>query len=546
MKKINTVLLAAKNIKSMQMTSQLMTSIRGKPVILWCLNSLFEKGFVYVDVIINQHDIKLKSFLSKNVYFTHYHLNIIEVDDKAFQHFSILDSLDVALQSVVPSLPTQIILADTMIYEPFPSISDVFYTSKNITASDRWCLIEKNEKNYVTKFFDKIADIDVENKEALVGYYKLSNTALLQTSVEKALEQKKRHLSDAFALYDKYQPIQAIITKSWIDFGHISGIVDARFKLFNVRAFNRLSVDAVRGTIMKSSKDKQKIKDELHWFQSLPNDLKVLTPKILNSKEDDAYFYMEMELLGYPSLSECFVYGENSLEDWHYILKKVFQLHRLLDERKAKNDKAELEALYIHKTQKRLLEIEGSNTFKEIIHHRDIMINGRHFKNLLAMKDDIMQKCIELSRFDGDFSIVHGDYCFSNILFDSMYYVFRLIDPRGRFKSDTLYCDPRYDYAKLRHSFVGLYDYVVLGFYHFKQLSRRQFEYKIVTTKNRQQFAIYFNRLLSNTSLNAKEVESIEALLFLTMLPLHKDDIQRQKVLYLIAIEKLNKVLYDD
>ena len=56
---------------------------------------------------------------------------------------------------------------------------------------------------------------------------------------------------------------------------------------------------------------------------------------------------------------------------------------------------------------------------------------------------------------------MHGDFCFSNILFDLGHQIVRVIDPRGRFGQKGIYSDPRYDMAKLRHSIGGLYDFIV-------------------------------------------------------------------------------------
>lgn len=69
-------------------------------------------------------------------------------------------------------------------------------------------------------------------------------------------------------------------------------------------------------------------------------------------------------------------------------------------------------------------------------------------------------------------------------MFDSSNYIFKLIDPRGRLDSEaTIYGDPRYDIAKLRHSVVGLYDFIVQGLFKLTETDS-EFEYKILTTKD--------------------------------------------------------------
>ena len=159
---------------------------------------------------------------------------------------------------------------------------------------------------------------------------------------------------------------------------------------------------------------------------------------------------------------------------------------------------------------------------------------------------DLLNREIEhLIAYQGRFSITHGDYCFSNILFDTMNFVFKLIDPRGRFLNSTIYGDPRYDIAKLRHSAVGLYDFIVLGFYNLRQKSDDAFEFKIFADTNKLVLQPYFDSLVVEYGFALHQVKVIEALLFLTMIPLHGDDIKRQKAFYITAIMKLNEVLYE-
>ena len=53
---------------------------------------------------------------------------------------------------------------------------------------------------------------------------------------------------------------------------------------------------------------------------------------------------------------------------------------------------------------------------------------------------------------ESEFSVIHGDPCFTNILIEETYNFMRLIDPRGSFGSFDIYGDSRYDLAKIFHS----------------------------------------------------------------------------------------------
>jgi hypothetical protein len=62
-------------------------------------------------------------------------------------------------------------------------------------------------------------------------------------------------------------------------------------------------------------------------------------------------------------------------------------------------------------------------------------------------------------------TLVHGDFCFSNIFYDFRSQRIRVIDPRGLDASDAIspYGDRRYDIGKLHHSAIGMYDMIMVG-----------------------------------------------------------------------------------
>ena len=275
----------------------------------------------------------------------------------------------------------------------------------------------------------------------------------------------------------------------------------------------------------------------------MPLDLSVLAPRVIKAEDQGERFILEMELFGYPNLAEIFVYGENSTEDWLYILDKLFLNHKLLEQYKSNIEHEALEYIYKKKTEERVLDLKKIQGLQGMVGDDFIEINGLKLRNLPLLEDAVRVICAELCDTDCAFTITHGDYCFSNILFDEKHFIFRLIDPRGRFKNSSIYGDPRYDIAKLRHSAVGFYDFIVLGMYSFRSSNDGSYELNLVADIDQQIIEEHFNRLVENQGFNVNEIKKIEALLFLTMIPLHEDDESRQRALYLIAIQKLNEVV---
>jgi hypothetical protein len=138
--------------------------------------------------------------------------------------------------------------------------------------------------------------------------------------------------------------------------------------------------------------------------------------------------------------------------------------------------------------------------------------------------------------------IIHGDFCFSNILYDLNNQIIRLIDPRGSFGEPGIYGDPRYDMAKLRHSIAGMYDYIVSDLFEINE-TETGFEGKIFNDSAQDELISEFDNLLTEFGYDPKEIAIIEGLLFISMLPLHQDKPQRQKMMYIKGLQLLNQTL---
>ena len=131
-------------------------------------------------------------------------------------------------------------------------------------------------------------------------------------------------------------------------------------------------------------------------------------------------------------------------------------------------------------------------------------------------------------------------------MYDLNNQIVRLIDPRGSFGEKGIYGDPRYDMAKLRHSLVGLYDYIVGDLFHINEHDG-VFTYSLFHDEKNPVLAQVFDDLLLKYNYNITEIQLIEGLLFLSMIPYHTDYPERQKMMFvksieiLSSIEKLNK-----
>ncbi|MCB0337045.1 MAG: aminoglycoside phosphotransferase family protein, partial [Bdellovibrionales bacterium] len=141
------------------------------------------------------------------------------------------------------------------------------------------------------------------------------------------------------------------------------------------------------------------------------------------------------------------------------------------------------------------------------------------------------------------FTVIHGDFCASNILFDPKTRIVKLLDPRGSFGKQSIYGDPRYDLAKLMHSFCGNYDFITSD--RFRLLwDQHSIEYTIWDSNYHQVVRSLFQSKLSQTYPEYLEAtETIQALLFTSMIPLHADHFNRQLAMLATGIQLLAKQL---
>ena len=126
---------------------------------------------------------------------------------------------------------------------------------------------------------------------------------------------------------------------------------------------------------------------------------------------------------------------------------------------------------------------------------------------------------------------MHGDFCFSNILFNFRVRRIKVIDPRGYVEpgKPSLFGDFRYDLAKFVHSIIGRYDNIVAGRY-VLQARGHDFDIRFEPTPQQAWLEGELNHLtIEGVPADGMVVRAIMTGLFLSMLPLHADRPDRQR-----------------
>lgn len=518
-------------------TSNSMIPINGKPVIGWILEDLQRKDIGRITIVLREKDQHLKEFVERVFKSPENGMDIEMVFVP--EGGTILDSLKAGLSSSEELAGIRVILGDTLITDSFQGDNDFIYIHE-VDDSHRWCLALVDDQFQVLSYLDKAENVDPPH-HAVCGYYQFSDPQWLKKCVNQATAAQQNQLSDVLATYGERHPIRAKFAQNWFDFGNIDNLVKAKQELLQSRFFNSLSIDPVLNTITKVSTFDQKLNNELNWYLNLPNELQVLTPRIVSSRQVDGKLNLVQEYYGYPTLAELYLYSDLHPENWITIIKKLLSLHQEFCKYTTSLAADHFRDVYIGKTFDRLKDLrEQDPEWEKLFQNEKITCNGQELRNIDSLMPLIKERAEQIV-LNGKGTIIHGDFCFSNILFDINGQIARLIDPRGSFGIPGIYGDPRYDLAKLRHSISGLYDYIISDLFELKE-EGPTFEARIFFNHTARYLGEAFDRMIREKGYDPEEIKFIEALLFISMLPLHRDKPRRQKMMFLRGISLLNEI----
>lgn len=294
------------------------------------------------------------------------------------------------------------------------------------------------------------------------------------------------------------------------------------------------------GFLNKSSENKQKILDEIYWYTNIPIEISSYAAEIIEFSIAANSANYSLKYYPYPQLASMFVNREISISSWKEIIIHLFILLNKFKTHPSKIDQKDFTFMYLNKTLNRLNELKGLSYWDELLKLRYIKINGIKYHNFFYFLKDIKKRIKTNLFLDSDMCIIHGDLCLSNILYNSKNSEFILLDPRGRWKEQSIYGDIKYDLAKLRHSFSDYYDFIIQDRYKIQEVRNGEFYYDFDTDKYHTDVSNYFNDILVYEGYNLEDISFIESQLFLSMIPLHLDDFNRQKVMYILGIKLLN------
>ena len=530
------ILMAGKGTRLFPLTlgfPKCLLSIKQKPAIYNMLIPLINEGLKDIIFVVNQENLNLlKDFMNNS--FSNLELNIKYVIQTDFSGPG--NALSLVAKHLNQEKSVILLLGDTLCRYP-----DNFNNSWIGVSS----VSNDEKKNYcmITSKDDLISDIidkpkhNIETNDAAIGLYYFKNAELLSSVLKEKIDKiyGEYQLSSYFNKYRKKDKLYIEKIDNWEDIGTLDGYLKTNKNNFNCRFFNKLDLDEY-GVLHKKS-IYEKVTSEMSWFKETQNtDFEKMSPKFYESeKTNDEY---GIEYYDYLTLSEYYTFYPLSKYSRTYIfsslIDKMIELYR---NNRISNESFEglLKQILWDKTLNRINEWER----KDLINIEKIQINEESylgvFQVLEKLKDSIMKISNECDNY---ISIIHGDPAFSNILFSPRNMIYKFIDPRGNFGIDTIYGDYRYDIAKLRHCYHGRYDEITNNLF---EIHEKEGKISIKFYKNNEYTD--FDEILKKKNINIDDIELIEGLLFISMIPLHNDYPDRQIAFFARGIQILNNQL---
>lgn len=519
-------------------------SIGKLPPVIYPINQKTVFDFLYAqykniaeNFLISCYEESDKVYLRLNTYKDE-RIKIIKLSELQDLGHSIYEAMDDETTPVIINFADTIIMADI-----FNEDVDAFFYQEDY-VTEQWTYFEEYN-GAITKIIDKNGIFN-EKKRLFAGVFQIMHPLDFKECMEMAFEETNNQISTfyrALVLYSKQHAMKPVYTDNWFDIGHLDKYYSSLLEV-KAREFNHITIDKQRGILRKTSSDKEKFIGEILWYLKLPHDIEYVRPRIFQYSIDYENPYIEMEYYSYHTLHELYLYSDLTIGQWKTIFERIKFFCDDLSKYTVKDIyvRESLEEMYLNKTKARLNSLRENENFSKFFTN-SFYVNGikyKTFSSIIRKLEDIINELYDIDTF----SIIHGDLCFTNILVDSNFNFIKVIDPRGKFGHYDIYGDKRYEIAKLFHSIDGGYDFIIKDLFDLNFDSNRlSIEYKIQNrTRNFDLFEMFLSVFEDDVGNDKEKIELIEALLFFSMIPLHKESVRHQFAMLATGIIILDRL----
>ena len=294
----------------------------------------------------------------------------------------------------------------------------------------------------------------IPSREVLTGYARIANRGLLT----RCLVGADGDLLAALDNYHKHRRMRPVRAARWINLGHVGSFHRAQTALTDDEADGSR---AERHFARKTGGDHARLSDEAAWFEQLPPALRPFTPAFCG-RMPDGY---AVETLPLPALSDLLVFGRAPPSVW----TRIFNACGDFMDVAARIDPPALPEVGVDLRDATLRQLESVARSGALDLDVEWRINGRPTPSLRRIAIHCADAIGPTPR--GLFGWMHGDFRFSNILFDQRAGRIRVINPLGRDAAGrpSGFGDRRQELGALYQSAVGLHDMIMAGYYRIRQ-----------------------------------------------------------------------------
>jgi len=514
--------------------SKSMVPVNGKPIISYILDQLFELGNPFQIVIVENELGDIQDFV-KNAYPNYYEESRILFATQK-ERLGPLHAIEIGANRFPENdnMPIMVWLGDTICLEmgELPVNESLLITSP-VADYKRWCLVDNENV-----FYDK-PDNKPSTNQALIGIYYFHDFKAFYEALDKGMQapmiKDEHQISALLEAYKKQHIFKIRKTDEWFDCGELHTFYESKARLLgrSARSFNSLEVNTFHNTITKSSltfEGKLKIENEKNWYLGLPENIQILTPRVLKSNSGTLVMSQEP---GTP-LNEMWLYEDLTDDTWKRIIDKTLLIH----------NKIFYQSRYIPKSSKldRFAARKEMYLTKNIDRLTEISFLPFAQKNIKMIRDFVRVTGELLIEDEGRWSPhFHGDSHMGNILFEPLQGSMKFLDPRGKFGNIVgIEGDMYYDMAKIAQDFLLRYPEILSGHYHFSGDNFDQLEFYRNDERSKTMLK-HFRKRIGEYGYIPNLVLMLATVLIITCIPFHKDDPERQKAFWYMAVNVIKE-----
>ena len=295
--------------------------LNGKPVIFRIIDKLLDEGIDEISITVGYKKDILRKIISEQ-YKNQCKLEFITSEFEKPPGNSIKTAMKECNEEKL-----LVILGDTLIENNLTELvskeRNFVITSQEFRETKNWCVVTSKEGK-IDEIFDKKELEKDEKYHVLVGCYFFNQVNLLKKVLKEFSNDDRLEISTILKKISDEEMFHTENAKKWHDVGHLENYFSTKQFILKTRYFNSLQFDDLGKNVIKKSKNKEKLIDEINWYKEIPDEILNIVPNVVDSNTDNEPF-IKLEYIKSPTLSELWLYSEFDSDFWKNIIQIYFK-----------------------------------------------------------------------------------------------------------------------------------------------------------------------------------------------------------------------------